>query len=489
MTTLDIFLLSTAALIMLCVLASKASARLGIPTLVVFIAVGVMAGSEGIGGIHFDNAYYAQTLGIVALAYILFSGGLDTKWSSITPVLRSGISLSTLGVLFTSGLVGVFAYYALSFTLLESFLIGAIISSTDAGAVFTVLRSKNIHLKNNLKPLLELESGSNDPMAVFLTTLILSLMKNSEASILNFIPMFFSQMIVGAVVGYVAGRFTVLFLNKVRLEFEGLYTVLSIAFVLLIYSLTQSLHGNGFLAVYVAGVVLGNSNFVFKKSIILMHDGLSWLMQSCLFLTLGLLIYPSKIMPVSGMGVVLACFLILIARPASVFIALSFSKLQWRQKLLLSWVGLRGSVPIVLATYPLVAGVERADLIFNLVFFVALTSLIVQGSTIHFFAKLLKVDDPQAIEEEANYLSSVRASDLVPFKISANAAVCGKTIIDLCLPQDVLVVLIEREGKTMIPRGSTQLQKSDKLHVLAEEKSLELFRGIITAKRTESESV
>lgn len=474
MTSVEIFLLGSAALLLLCVFASKASGRLGIPTLVVFLGVGILAGSEGPGGIYFDNAYYAQTLGIVALAYILFSGGLDTNWKDIRPVVKSGVSLATLGVMITCVMVGLFNHYVLGFSLLEGMLIGAIISSTDAGAVFTVLRSRSIHLKGNLKPLLELESGSNDPMAVFLTTTVLSLMQTPDTSFINLVALLVSQMIVGFAIGYAGGKVAMFSFNRIRLEFDGLYTVMSLAFVILIYTLTQAFKGNGFLAVYVAGVVLGNSKFIHKKSLTLFHDGISWLMQSSLFLTLGLLLYPSRVFEVTSTGIVLALFLMFVARPVSVFLGLAFSKISLREKLLVSWVGLRGSVPIVMATYPLVAGIGQADLIFNLVFFVALTSLIFQGSFIPFVAKLLKVDSvapaaPTVVDQIAPINPK---TNMTYITVPGASPMIGKSVVDLQLPEDILIVLIERGGKSIIPRGGTVLTENDKLYVLGEGASL-----------------
>jgi cell volume regulation protein A len=486
MNSVELFLFGTAALLFLCVLASKASGKLGIPTLVVFLAVGIFAGSEGPLGIQFDNAYFAQTLGVVALAYILFSGGLDTKIKDIKPIMKSGISLASLGVFITCIIVGLFNHYVLGFSLLEGMLIGAIISSTDAGAVFTVLRSRSIHLKGNLKPLLEFESGSNDPMAVFLTTSILALMASPEdASLFQFLTSFIAQIIVGGVIGYGAGKVGTIFFNKLKLEFEGLYTVMSLAIVLIVYSLAQALKGNGFLAVYVAGVVLGNSTFIFKKSIMLMHDGVSWLMQSLLFLTLGLLLYPSRVFEVTSTGVLIASFLMFIARPISIFIGMAFDKrATFKEKILISWVGLRGSVPIVMATYPLVAGIQNADLIFNLVFFVALTSLIFQGSSIPFVAKLLGVE-AEVVENVAKneQISAANPRDnMTQISVPDDSQIVGKSVIDLSLPEDLLIVLIERDGKTVIPRGATQILANDKLYILAEDPSLQLLRSkILTA--------
>jgi cell volume regulation protein A len=474
MDRVELFLFATALLLILCVVISKATGRMGIPTLVVFLGIGVLAGSEGIGGIYFDNAYIAKTVGVISLIYILFSGGLDTKWTSIKPVLRSSISLATIGVVITCISVGYFTHYFLNFTLLEGFLVGAIISSTDAGAVFTVLRSRNINLKGHLKSILEVESGSNDPMAVFLVTSILFMMKHPDHSVWSLIPRMVQQMVLGAGVGYLGGKGMAQAFNKLKLEFEGLYTVLSLAMVLVIYTTAQVFDGNGFLAVYVAGVVLGNESFVFKKTLVLLHDGVSWLMQSSMFLTLGLLIFPSHVLHVTGPGIMVAVFMIFLARPFSVFISLSNSRMNWREKTFIAWVGLRGAVPIVLAMYPLVAGIDRAEYIFNLVFFVAVTSLLLQGTTISFVANLLGLlsKEPQKVEHMGAYSAPATLQNNMKYiNVPDDSSAVSKSIVDLKLPQDLLIVLIERNGEVIIPRGATQLEAHDKLMIIANKES------------------
>ena len=474
--TTEAQMLGGAVLLLLCVFASKVTGRFGIPTLVVFLGVGILAGSEGIGRIHFDDALATQSLGIVALAFILFSGGLDTKWNSIRPVLSAGIALSTFGVLFTCLLTGAFAHYFLGLPILQSFLIGAIISSTDAGAVFTVLRSKNVHLKGHLKPLLELESGSNDPMAVFLTTAILTMMQTKGFTIIDMVPLLFKQMLIGALMGYVCGRGLVWLFNLIKLQIEGLYTVMSLAIVLFIYSATQTLQGNGFLAVYIAGVVLGNNIFVFKKSLIILHDGVSWLMQCAMFLTLGLLIYPSKVLNVWSYGIFIAGFMILVSRPISVYAALCLSKLSIKEKGLISWVGLRGSVPVVMATYPLVEGLDGDGLIFNIVFFVALSSLIIQGTSIPFFAKLFKVHDPFGPAFKYHTSTHGHLTDIVTVDVPEYSQAVNKCLVDLGIHhQNAMIVAIERNDEVIIPRGSTTLEAHDKISIMADDEKLADF--------------
>lgn len=483
MTPIDGFLFGGALLLILSVLASKATGRIGVPSLLVFLLVGILAGSEGLVGIEFDNAYYAQIIGIIALSYILFSGGLDTDWKSIRPVLRPGILLSTVGVLLTCGLTGWFVHTVLDFSWIEGLLIGAIVSSTDAAAVFSVLRTKSVNLKGELRPVLELESGSNDPMAIFLTTALLSLLQIQNTSGVSLVPTFFQQMILGGAVGVAAGRFAPFLLNKIKLEYEGLYPVLTLALVLLIYTGAQTIGGNGFLSVYLAGVLMGNQNFLHKKSLVLFHDGIAWIMQITMFLTLGLLVYPSQLLPVAGAGLLISIFLMFVARPVGVHASLVFSGLNWREKGLISWVGLRGAVPIVLATYPLVAGVERAGMIFHLVFFVVITSVLLQGSTIPLVARILKVDAPvkPKFRYPIEYVPTDNMKgDLIEIPVAKNSEVIGKSIVDLNLPKDALIVLIQRKGSVIVPRGGTVIEKDDTLLVLAESGPMKEIRKLVS---------
>jgi cell volume regulation protein A len=285
-------LLLGSVLLFISIVASKTSFKFGIPTLILFLVVGMLAGSEGPGGIYFDDPKTAQFLGVVALTLILFSGGLDTKLESIKPVLKNGIVLSTLGVLITAVTVGLFTSYLLDYTIAEGMLLGAIVSSTDAAAVFSILRTKNVGLKGNIRPLLEFESGSNDPMAYFLTISFVELVNHPETSIALLFPKFLKGMILGAGCGYGAGKLMIFVLNKIKLDVDGLYPVLILSLVFFTFSFTDTIGGNGFLAIYAAGIILGNSNFIHKKSLIKFFDGQAWLMQIVMFLTLGLLVFP-----------------------------------------------------------------------------------------------------------------------------------------------------------------------------------------------------
>ncbi|HWP43448.1 MAG TPA: potassium/proton antiporter [Blastocatellia bacterium] len=484
MGSIDDILLIAGILLLLSVLASKASDRLGVPALLLFLVLGMLAGSDGPGGIYFDNAWIAQSLGVVALVFILFSGGFDTNWKTVRPVLGRALLLSTLGVFFTAGLLGWFIISVLDFSPLEGLLLGAIVSSTDAAAVFSVLRAKSVFLKRDVKALLELESGSNDPMAVFLTAAITGLIMGPETSILSLVPMFFQQMILGAAIGYGMGTVAVTVFNRIRLEYQGLYPVLSLSLVALTYGLSDLLGGNGFLAVYLAGLVLGNNDFIHKKSLMRFHDGMAWLMQIMMFLTLGLLVFPSRLTPLIGIGLLVSLFLIFVARPVSIFALLVPARMNMREIVMVAWVGLRGAVPVILATFPLLAGVPQAEMIFNLVFFIVLTSVLLQGPTIPIMARWLGLDEPA--EDRTIYpLEFVPTegikSVLEEIRIPEYSATAGRSIVSLGLPRGALIVLINRGNEFLIPSGGTVLEAGDTLLVLADRASLGRARSIIEA--------
>lgn len=390
----ETILLVAAILLLLSVLATRVGGRLGIPGLLLFLLIGMLAGSDGPGGIWFDNYAVAQFVGTVALVFILYSGGLSTRWSTVQPVLWPGLSLATLGVLFTMLLTAGFARLVLDLTWNEALLLGAIVSSTDASAVFGVLRERAVLLHGNLRPLLEFESGTNDPMAVFLTVSLTTLLVQPEQSPWQLVPMFVQQMGLGLVLGYLLGRAAVWVFRRLRLGSEGLYAVLSLTLMLLIYALCANLGGSGFLAAYVGGVVVGNSPFAQRDTLTSFHEGLTWLMEIGMFLSLGLLVFPSQLIAVAVPAVLIALFLMLIARPISVFLSVPLARLSIKEKAFVSWVGLRGAIPIILATFPLLAGVDAALTIFNVTFFVVLISLLVQGTTLSLAARLLGLREP-----------------------------------------------------------------------------------------------
>ncbi len=395
-TSIELLFIVFSALIILSIFTIKLSIRFGIPSLVLFLAIGMLAGSDGPGGLSFDNPSLVQTLGVVALIFILFSGGLDTEWDGVRPVLWNGLSLSTLGVLLTAVLVGLFVSWVQGFSFLEGLLLGAIVGSTDAAAVFMMLRARNARLPKSLTSLLEFESGSNDPMAVVLTLALIQLLAAPATSWGELLLFFVVQMTVGAAFGVAMGEVTRWMLNTLKLENKGIYPVLTVAFALLTYGLTATMHGSGFLAVYVAGLVMRRKTVSHQRNLRQFHDGLAWLMQITMFLILGLQVFPARLVPIAGVGLLVSLYLILVARPLSVYAALAFSRMSFREKTLVAWVGLRGAVPIVLATFPVLAGIQQADTIFHLVFFIALTSVLLQGPPIPWITRVLGLDRPPA---------------------------------------------------------------------------------------------
>ena len=463
METIEIYSLITAFLLLLSVVASKLSTTFGIPSLFIFLGLGMLAGSDGIGGIHFDNAELAQHIGTLALIFILFGGGLDTAWKSIKPILKQGIVLATLGVFLTAFVVAIGVYFLFDFTFLESLLIGAIISSTDAAAVFAILRAKGIDLKKRLGPLLELESGSNDPMAIFLTVAVLQIILfPQESSVIDWVFKFFLQFFIGGVLGYAFGIVLPQILNRIHLSFYGLYPVFTIGWILLLFSLTSILDGNGFLAVYLAGIVANTKEFVHKKNLVGFHDGLSWIMQITVFLALGLLVFPSQLPDIAWHALAIAFWIMFIARPIGVFISMAFSKFGIKEKLFISWVGLRGAVPIVLATYPFLVNYEHSALIFNTVFFIVLASILIQGTSLPLVAKWLQVQSIKP-KKETLLVSPLLINTLKQFYIEKDSPVIGKSIVELDLPNDFLILLIHQDNEYSKPTGSTILNENDML--------------------------
>ena len=461
-------------LLLVSVLASKASVKLGIPALVLFILLGMMAGSGGPGGLHFSNYKFAQLLGELALAMIIFAGGLDTAWESVRPVIWRAISLSTIGVAVTCGLVAFFAIQILGYSPEEGLLLGAIVASTDAAAVFSVLRARSINLRRRLIPLLEIESGSNDPMAVFLTLTFIQVIQQPDSSLVGHVGSFFLQMSVGLVVGWMMGRIARWLMANIRLEYDGLYPAISIAIVLLAFGGSHSIGGNGYLAVYVCGLTLGKDNFLHRLSLIQFHDGIAWLMQIVMFLTLGLLASPAKLAEVAGVGLLLAFVLMLMARPIAVYVALMFAKMRRRERVFIAWGGLRGAVPIILAIFPLLAGVPKSEEMFHLVFFVVMVSVLVQSTTLPWVARLLGVVVPP---NKSDYLPHA-GSDIIDVIVDPDARAAGKMVVNLGLPSTALLVLLKRGTSSYVPRGSTVIQPGDQITLATRKQDGEDLRRI-----------
>lgn len=475
--TVENIILIGSILLIASVLAKKISVRLSVPALIIFLGVGMLAGTDGILGIHFENYGAAQFIGVVALNFILFNGGLSTSWKSVKPIVWQGAILSTLGVFLTAISLGTFIWWLSDFyidgglNIFEALLLGAIVSSTDAAAVFSILRAKGLSLKHHIKPTLELESGSNDPMAYFLTIALIGFVQNPDQSLWTIIPFFFQQIGVGVICGLGFAWLAKKLINVLNLGFGGIYPVLTIGVMFFVFSGTEAIGGNGFLAVYLAGLYLGNQDLVNKRTITSMFDGLAWLMQIVLFITLGLLVNPSGLIPIAVFGLLISAFLIIAARPISVFISLIPFKMPIQKRVYVSWVGLRGAVPIVFATYPLIAGLDHALVFFNVVFFVSLTSVLLQGSTIPIVAKWLGMSLP--VEDKTKSPVDILLSDgansflreiVVP---EGNIAV-GKQIMELGFPEKGIIAMISRDNVFITPKGTTKIQPDDMLIVLYE---------------------
>lgn len=482
MLSIESILLVISALLVVSVLASKASTRLGVPTLLIFLCIGMLAGSDGFGGIYFDYPWATQFVGVTALAIILFAAGFETDWRQVRPVARAGISLATLGVALSSALLALFVHHVLGWSLLEGMLVGAIVSSTDAAAVFNVLRTQRQRLRGRLQEIIEFESGSNDPMAVLLTVTFTGILQGTTQPGFALAGSLALQLALGGALGFALGHLAVYVINRSRLEWEGLYPVLSLAVALLIYAAVSAVHGSGFLAVYVAGIVVGNRTLLHRQTLRVFHDGLAWLMQIAMFLVLGLQVFPSRMQNIAVPALAIAFVLTFVIRPVSVFAALTFAKLSWRHKLLISWGGLRGAAPIVLATFPLLARAEKADAIFHIVFFVTLVSLILQGTTISTVARWLNLVNP--VREPRRFPISYNATSLSggtlhEVEIVRGSPGSGKRIVDLGLPQGVLIVLLNRNDRFVVPGGGTILMAGDRALVLANSQQIEQLRPLL----------
>lgn len=394
--TAENILLIGSILLFVSIVVGKTGYRFGVPALLLFLLVGMLFGSDGLG-LQFHNAKIAQFIGMVALSVILFSGGMDTKFKEIRPILSPGIVLSTVGVFLTALFTGLFIWYLsgmswtnIHFPLITSLLLASTMSSTDSASVFAILRSQKMNLKHNLRPMLELESGSNDPMAYMLTIVLIQFIQSDGMGTGNIIGSFIIQFLVGAAAGYILGKLAILILNKINIDNQSLYPILLLSFVFFTFAITDLLRGNGYLAVYIAGMMVGNHKITFRKEIATFMDGLTWLFQIIMFLMLGLLVNPHEMIEVAVVALLIGVFMIFIGRPLSVFLCLlPFRKITLKSRLFVSWVGLRGAVPIIFATYPVVANVEGSNMIFNIVFFITIVSLIVQGTSVSFVARLL----------------------------------------------------------------------------------------------------
>jgi cell volume regulation protein A len=470
------------------VLTTKFSSRLGVPSLVLFILVGMGMGTF----IYFDNAQIAQMIGVLALVIILFEGGIQTKWSTLRTVILPSLSLATIGVLITSGIVAVAAKFILGFGWMEAILFGAIIGSTDAAAVFAVLKGQNI--KPRLEAALEAESGSNDPMAVFLTVAMIELITIPEASIVSLIGAFFVQMIVGILLGLIFGRLAVWALNRINLDSSGLYPVFATAFALLTYGMTALFNGSGLLAVYIAAIVIGNADIAYRHSIFRFSEGFAWMMQISMFVILGLLVFPNELFTGANLvnGILISLILMFIARPVAVFLSTIRMKFTNQELVFLSWAGLKGAVPIVLATFPLLAGVQGSTEMFNVVFFVVLMSCLVQGASITPLAEKLNLVGPK-ISEPTHSLELISLgkadAEMLEYRMEDDAEIVGMTLLDIPFPAGTLVNAIIREDKLIPPTGNSVIKGGDFLYILAPRKHKKKLKELLQKKKGSAEQV
>lgn len=468
-------LLVGSILLFVSILAGKASSRFGAPMLLFFLLVGMAFGTDGLG-IEFDNFETVQFVGMLALSIILFSGGMDTSFGDIRPVLKEGIALATVGVVLTTLLTGSVIYFighllSLNIPFQMALLIAAVMSSTDSASVFAILRSKRLGLKQNLRPLLELESGSNDPMAYILTIMLIQINQGVDSSFGGVLVTFLKQMGIGALSGYLLGVGASHIINRINVGNKSLYSVLLLSMVFFISSFTDLLGGNGYLAVYIAGIVMGNRRLVNKRTLATFLDGVTWLVQIVMFLMLGLLVNPHELVDVAWIGVIVGVAMIFVTRPMATWLTLLplGSKLSTNARHYISWVGLRGAAPILFSTYPKLAGLDPDNTIFNIVFFITIFSLIVQGTTVGSMAKALDLADVSPEKGfDIDLPDEVKAA-LTEVDIIEGGARDGALLKDVKLPERTLVMMIRRGEQYIVPNGGTVLHRGDKLLLISED--------------------
>ncbi len=484
--TANNIMLVIAVLLAISVAVGKAGNRFGMPALLLFLGVGMLAGVDGFG-IHFDSAETVQFIGMISLSIILFSGGTDTKFSDIKPILGPGLVLATLGVLLTTALTGSFIYYLFrwlspefAFGWKESMLLAAVMSSTDSASVFSILNSSKMGLKQRLKPTLELESGSNDPMAYLLVIILISMIENGDSAggytlLSNPVVMLVAQLSIGTVCGLMCGYMSVWVINKLRVANEFMYPVMMIACVFFTFSVTEIVGGNSYLAVYLAGLVVGNMKLALKKTITTFFGGFTWLVQIIMFLSLGLLVNPHELLNAGILvpGMLLGVFMIVIGRPVAVMLCLlPFKRFTMKARLFISWVGLRGAVPIIFATYALMSpDVLHARFMFNMVFFITILSLLIQGTSVTGMAKLLGLEETVREREFNLDLPDEITAAMVEMEVKPELLVVGDRLRDISLPPATLVIMVKRGGKYLVPTGNTRLYLDDCLLLITEKEA------------------
>lgn len=456
-------LLIAGLIILLCIMSGKFFYKYGVPLLLVFMGLGMFFGTDGFIGIPFNDYNLAKELCGLGLVFIMFYGGFGTNWKAAKPVAVPSVLLSTVGVVITALAVGLFSQWAFHLSLLEGMLIGAVIASTDAASVFSILRSRKLNLKDNLASLLEIESGSNDPFAYLMTVMIISAMKGSQTSILSLV---FNQVFFGVLVGVMVAMISAYILRKVVFEIDGLYPVFVLASALVAFALAEYLAGNGYLSVYLLGIILGNSKIIHKRSLVHFFDGISWLMQILLFFALGLLAFPSHLPTVIFKGLSIALFLTFIARPLAVTLVLKPFGYSFKKIALVSWVGLRGAASVVFAIYAVSSGVNLSQDLFHIVFLVALMSVGLQGTLLARIAKrldLVEDDNSDAVLRTFTDYRDEFLSKVMEFTVKENQPWAGKSIMEAEIPDSILVLMVKRNDEYILPKGYTELQPNDVL--------------------------
>ena len=469
-----LMILITGLVLLLSVFSSKIMYRFGVPTLILFLSLGLLLGSEGLGGIEFNDIVLTGWISQSALVIIIFSGGFDTSWKTVKKTASMSMTLSSVGTLLTALFVGVFSHFVLNLGWLEGFLLGSVIASTDAASVFSILRSKNINLKGDLPAILEMESGSNDPIAFSLTILFLSLIVgNASPFVLGSLMLL--QILVGGVIGFAIGWLGVFVLNRINLAIDGLYIVMIVGIMFLSYGLTLTLSGNGYLAVYITGLFMGSRPITHKISLVRFFDGLTWIMQIFLFITLGLLVFPSQIMAIAWQGLAVAFFISFIARPVATWFVMSLFKRPIKEIAFVSWVGFRGAASIEFAIFVLIALTNVNQpfglFLFNVVFFVTFFSILLQGTTLASLAKLLGLTEKNnhVLTTFSDYRGDTYA-ELSSLKVEANSPMVGHEIHELDIPSHILIVMIKRLSKVVTPKANTIIQEGDILMLASDSK-------------------
>ena len=472
-------ILLSGALLALGIAATLVAGRVRVPGLVLFLGLGMLIGSDGFGWLDFDDVELARTIGTIALVLILFEGGLAAGWQEIRPVLSTSLALATGGTILTAAVVGLAAAWLLDLSTLEGLLLGSIVAASDGAAIFSVLRGSSI--QRRLARILEGEAALNDPVAIVLVLGFIEWIQQPDYGLVDMLGLCIGQLAVGGAVGYTLGRVGVRAFQALRLDTTGLYPVVSIALAALSFGVADVLGGSGFLAVYITGLALGTAAIPAKRTVNEFHDGFAWVSQIAVFFTLGLLVFPSEFGGVLSEALLITGVLMFVARPLAAIVATRVGGIPLRQALLIGWAGLRGAAPIVLATFPVTAGVPDADSFFTIVFFVVLASALIQGATFESFAEALGVTtDEPAVSRPLLEVGTIRrlGAEVLEYPVRDRDAIVGHLVNELRLPREALVSVIVREDQALLPRGSTEIEAGDRLHILVRQSVRDLVESL-----------